>query len=73
MKAKTLIINTTCFDRQIFAKSVEETLAVFKLEDGQIVWTNKSSQTDESPSVKTGRTQFCTYKSSDFVRRFGRL
>ena len=31
---------------------------VFTLEDEQIVWTNKSSQTSESSDVKTGRTNF---------------
>ena len=49
-------------------------LALFTLEDEQIVWTDKSSD------VKTGRTNFWTDKSSDiwpsgktiFPRRFVR-
>ena len=49
-------------------------LAVFTLEDGQIVWTDKSSDvktvrtnfsTDKSSDMKTGRTNFSTDKSSD--------
>ena len=31
-------------------------MAVFTLEDEQIIWTDKSPQTDKSPDVKTGRT-----------------
>ena len=31
-------------------------MAVFTLEDEQIVWTGKSSQTNNSSDVKTGRT-----------------
>ena len=38
-------------------------LAVFTLEDEQIVWTDKTSQTDKSPDVKTGRTNFQTISS----------
>ena len=53
-------------------------LAVFTLEDEQIVWMDKSSQTNKSSDVKTGRTNFLTNKSSDiwpsgktiFPRRF---
>ena len=48
-------------------------LAVFTLEDEQIVWTDKSSQTDKSSDVKTGRTNFQTTLSSQFVRLFVRL
>ena len=55
-------------------------LAVFTLEDEQIVWTDKSSQTNKSSDVKTRRTNFSTNKSSDiwpsgktiFPRRFVR-
>ena len=57
-----------------------ESLAVFTLEDKQIVWTDKSSQTNKSSDVKTGRTKFSADKSSDiwpsgktiFPRRFVR-
>ena len=53
---------------------LSELLAVFTLEDEQIVWTDKSSQTDKSSDVKTGRTNFQTTLSSEFVRLFvGRL
>ena len=48
-------------------------MAVFTLEDEQIVWTDKSSQTDKSSDVKTGRTNFQTTLSSVFVRLFVRL
>ena len=52
-------------------------MAVFTLEDEQIVWTVKSSQTNKSSDVKTGRTN-STNKSSNiwpsgktiFHRRF---
>ena len=55
-------------------------MAVFTLEDEQIVWTDKSSQTKKSSDVKTGWTNFSTNKSSDiwpsvttiFPRRFAR-
>ena len=40
-------------------------MAVFTLEDEQIVWSDKSSQTNKSSDVKTGRTNFSTNKSSD--------
>ena len=40
-------------------------LAVFTLEDKQIVWTDKLSQTNELSDVQTGRTNFSTNKSSD--------
>ena len=40
-------------------------LAVFTLEDEQIVWTDKSFQTNKSSDVQTGRTNFSTNKSSD--------
>ena len=40
-------------------------LAVFTLEDEQIVWTGKSFQTSKSSDVQTGRTNFSTNKSSD--------
>ena len=43
-------------------------LAVFTLEDEQIVWTDKSSQTDKSSGVKTGRTNFQKTLSSEIVR-----
>ena len=33
-------------------------LVVFTLENEKIVWTDKSSQTDKSRGVKTGRTNF---------------
>ena len=57
-----------------------ESMAVFTLEDEQIVWTDKLSQTNKSSDVKTGRTNFSTNKSSDiwpsgktiFRRRFVR-
>ena len=48
-------------------------MAVFTLEDEQIVWTDKSSQTDKSSDVKTGRTNFQTTLSFQFVRLFVRL
>ena len=56
------------------------TMAVFTLEDEQIVWTDKSSQTNKSSDVQTGRTNFSSNKSSDnwssgktiFLRRFVR-
>ena len=48
-------------------------MAVFTLEDEQIVWTDKSCQTDKSSDVKTGRTNFQTTLSSQFVRLFVRL
>ena len=44
---------------------VRVTLDVFTLEDEQIVWTDKSSQTNKSSDVKTGRKNFSTNKSSD--------
>ena len=40
---------------------------VFTLEDEQIVWTGKSSQTDKSFDVKTGRTNFQTTFLAEFV------
>ena len=40
-------------------------LAVFTLEDKQIVWTDKSSQMNKSSDVKTARPNFLTNKSSD--------
>ena len=49
-----------------------EIMTVFTLEDEQIVWTDKSSQTDKSSDVKTGRTNFQTTLSSEFVRLFVR-
>ena len=45
-------------------------MAVFTLEDEQIVWTDKSCQTDKSSDVKTGRTNFQTTLSFEFVRLF---
>ena len=48
-------------------------MAVFTLEDEHIVWTDKSSQTHKSSDVKTGRTNFQTTLSSEFVRQFVRL
>ena len=48
-------------------------MAVFTLEDEQVVWTDKSSETNKSTSVKTGRANFQTNKSSNFVRLFVRL
>ena len=48
-------------------------MAIFTLEDEQIVWTDKSSQTDKSSDVKTGRTNFKTTLSPEFVRLFVRL
>ena len=48
-------------------------MAVFTLEDEQIVWTDKSSQTHKSSDVKTGQTNFQTTLSSEFVRLFVRL
>ena len=50
-----------------------EIMTVSTLEDEQIVWTDKSSQTDKSSDVKTGRTNFQTTLSSEFVRLFVRL
>ena len=55
-------------------------MPVFTLEDEQIVWMDKSSQTNKSSNVKMGRTNFSTNKSSDiwpsgkaiFPRRFAR-
>ena len=58
------------FERHIITV---ESLAVFTLEDEQIVWTDKSSQTDKSSDVKTGRTNFQTTLSTEFVRLFVRL
>ena len=54
--------------------------AVFTLEDEQIVWTDKSSQTNNWSGVQTGRTNTSTNKSSDiwpsgktiFPKRFAR-
>ena len=43
-------------------------MGVFTLEDGQIVWDRQVRT-----SVKTGRIQVWTNKSSEFVRPFGRL
>ena len=40
-------------------------MAVFTLEGEQIIWTDKSSQTNKLSDVKTGRTNFLTTKSSD--------
>ena len=48
-------------------------MAVFTLEDEQIVWTDKSSQTHKSSDVKAGRTNFQTTLSFEFVRLFVRL
>ena len=53
-------------------------LIVFTLEDEQIIWTDKSSETNKSFHVKTGRTNFSARKSSEirpsektiFLRRF---
>ena len=45
-------------------------MAVFTLEDEQIVWTDKSSQTDKLSDVETGRTNFQTTSTSEFVRLF---
>ena len=55
-------------------------MAVFTLEEEQIVWTDKSFQTNKSSDVQTERTTFSTNKSSDiwpsgktiFPRRFAR-
>ena len=43
---------------------IHKTMAVFTLEDGQIVWTDKSSQTDKLSDVKTGRTNVSMNKST---------
>ena len=43
-------------------------MAVFTLEDEQIVCTDKSSQPDKPSDVKTGRTNFHTTLWSEFVR-----
>ena len=40
-------------------------MAIFTLEDKQIVWMDKSSQTNKSSDVQTGWTNFLTSKSSD--------
>ena len=40
-----------------------ESLAVLTLEDEQIVWMDKSSQTDKSSDVKMGRTNFRQLRS----------
>ena len=48
-------------------------MAVFTLEDEQIVWTEKSSQTDKSSDVKTGRTNCQTTSKSEFACLFVRL
>ena len=48
-------------------------MAVFTLEDEQIDWTDKSSQTDKSSDVKTGRTNFQTTLPSEFFCLFVRL
>ena len=45
--------------------ALEEPLAVFTQEDEQTVWTDKSSQTNKSSDVQTGRTNFLTNNSSD--------
>ena len=42
-------------------------LAVFTLEDEQIVWTEKSSQTHKSSDVKTGRTNLSVCED-DFLK-----
>ena len=59
---------------------VSASVAVFTLEDEQIVWIDKLSQTNKSSDVQTGGTNFYTSKSSDicpsrktiFPRRFAR-
>ena len=54
-------------------------MAVFTLEDEQIVWMDKlsqmdkSSKTGKSSNVKTGRTNFQMTLSSEFDRLFVRL
>ena len=53
--------------------AVPEGMAVFTLEDEQVVWTDKSSQMSKSSDVKTGRTNFQTTLSPEFVRLFVRL
>ena len=45
--------------------TLKQRMAVFTLEDEQIVWMDKSSQTDKSSDVRTERTNFLTNKSSD--------
>ena len=51
---------------------ITESMAVFTPEDEQIVWTDKSSQTDKSSDVKTERTNFQT-TLSEFLCLFVRL
>ena len=46
--------------------------AAFTLEDEQIVWTDKSSQTDKSSDVATGRTNLSVCKDVFFLRRLVR-
>ncbi len=59
-------------EAMFLSQDLSYTLAIFTLE------TNKSSRRTNRLkrksrlSVKTGRIRFWTYKSSDFVRRFGR-
>ena len=61
-----------------FHKNSALSSAVFTLEDEQVVWTDKSSQTNKSSDVKMGRTNFSVNKLSHiwpsgktiFPRRF---
>ena len=69
LRRKFVIEEIEC---SVILKYKSNSLAVFTLEDQQIVWTDKSSQTDKSSDVKTGRTSFQTTLSSQFVRLFVR-
>ena len=59
--------------RKTYSNERPEWNGRFTPEDEQIVWADKSSQTDKSSDVKTGRTNFQTTSSSEFVRQFVRL
>ena len=51
--------------QMICLSSSVKTMAVFTLEDEQIVWMDKSSQINKSSDVQTGQTNFSMNKSSD--------
>ena len=69
-----LSVQTICLSSSV------KTMAVFTLQDEQIVWMDKSSQINKSSDVQTGQTNFSMNKLSDiclsgkmiFPRRFGR-
>ena len=51
-----------------FYLEVFNSMAVFTLEDEQIVWTDKSPQTNKSSDVQTGQTNFSTNTLSHIYR-----